>query len=131
MKDANMDVKTIVGIIVAVGAVAGGIWKVLDLTSKTHAFLKKKHLRKPEKKILVMAEHNEGRIWVLETDQTGNFVKIGRNSLDDSGNPAVRQTYLEALQSLEKRRLVLKESENLYCLTGSGFEKAKKSRKSK
>lgn len=91
--------------------------------------LREKWLTKREKGLLKMAVDNKGQIWVLETDQTNEFVRIGSHDLYDKEDPEVQANYIEALQRLVRRGLVTKKSNNLYLLTGTGFRKAKKLRK--
>lgn len=76
-----------------------------------------------------MAVGNEGEILVIKTDQTGEFVGIGSHDFRDKKDPEVQANYMEALRKLLNRGLVVKKSETLYCLTGTGFGKGKRLKK--
>jgi len=87
--------------------------------------LKDKRPTKPEKDLLLKAEENKGEILVLESDQSGEFIRVGRVLADDQ-DPSIRVIYLEALEKLIKRGLVRHENKGLFCLTSAGFQKARK-----
>jgi hypothetical protein len=88
--------------------------------------LKDKRLTKEEKELLLKAENSKGEIQILTSDQSGEFIKVGHDGLVNENDPSVRVIYLEALERLIKRGIVRHESGILFCLTGPGFEKARK-----
>jgi hypothetical protein len=94
--------------------------------SKLAVSLKDKILSKPEKELLVKAEENEGEIQILKSNQTGEFIRIGHSDFIDENDPSKAAVYFEALEKLIKRGLAEHKRGVLFCLTGSGFGKARK-----
>ena len=84
------------------------------------------NLIESEKELLKKAEQNNGEIHIFKTDQTGEVIKIGSEGFRDEKDPSVRVRYLEALEKLKERGLVRHEGGPLFCLSGSGFEEARK-----
>jgi hypothetical protein len=82
-------------------------------------------LTEPEKELLILADAEEGFLYVISTNETGEFVQIGRKSFLDDKEPAVRARALEALEKLFRRGLIRHEGDSLFCLTGTGFDKAR------
>lgn len=88
---------------------------------------KDKQTTEPEKELLKKALENKGEIRVLESDQSGEFIRIGRDVLANDKEPSVQAIYLEALRKLIKRGFVEPpKSGILFRLSGSGFEEEKK-----
>jgi hypothetical protein len=77
-----------------------------------------------EKGILVNALPS-GQIYVMKTDQTGEFVRSGSFDYFDARDPGLQARAIEALQALIQRRWVRHEGGQLYKLTGTGFERAR------
>ncbi|MGH9460197.1 MAG: hypothetical protein ACRD1X_03205 [Vicinamibacteria bacterium] len=66
-----------------------------------------------------------GEIILLNTQQTGDFIRVGAEDFYDPDDAAFGAAYVEALESLLGRRptrLVRHEGGQLYKLTGSGFK---------
>jgi hypothetical protein len=79
-----------------------------------------------EKEILIEALKNNGEFAILSTGQTGEWVRVGKVDYIDDKDPAVRAGALESLEKLYLRGLVRHEGGSLFCLTGSGFDIARK-----
>jgi len=67
-----------------------------------------------------------GQIFLMRTDQTGNFVRAGNFDYLDQQDPALQATGLDTLDLLRSRGLVRHEAGQLYKLTGTGFEEARR-----
>ena len=63
-----------------------------------------------------------GEIYLMNTQQTGDFVRAGVENFYDAEDGAVGAGHVEGLEALLGRRLVRHESRQLYRLTGSGFK---------
>ena len=83
-------------------------------------------LTAPEKELLVKAESEGGEFFVLSFAQTGEFVKVGNDGYLDEADPAIRVRALEAVERLFRRGLVRHEGGSRFCLSGSGFDIARK-----
>jgi len=82
-------------------------------------------LSKEEQKFLISALKHGGIIYIIETNQTGEFVQIGDEDFLRDADPEIRVTYLEILENFMHHRIVRKESPRAYCLTKTGFQLAK------
>jgi uncharacterized protein YjhX (UPF0386 family) len=82
-------------------------------------------LTEREKEMLVAALHKEGKIYVFGTS-AGEFVRAGSLNCIDEADPSVRARALEAFEKLARRGLIRHESGQLFCLSGSGFDVARK-----
>jgi hypothetical protein len=65
-----------------------------------------------------------GQIYKMHTDQTGYFVRSGTFDYFDENDPRVQEQGLETLDRLIRMGSVRHESEQLFKLTSSGFERA-------
>jgi diguanylate cyclase (GGDEF)-like protein len=74
---------------------------------------------------LLRAAAQSGDILLIETDQVGKWLRAGEKEFVDYSDAAVAASYLEALELLVKKNLARRDSEKLYVLTGSGFERAR------
>lgn len=74
---------------------------------------------------LLAAAADSGEIFVHSSDEEGKWIRIGARVFNDRADPAVAATYLEALDSLCRRRLAKYDEGILYVLTGSGFKIAR------
>lgn len=84
------------------------------------------HLTDPEKELLVKADARSGIIIVFPgTKDQAEHVVVGDQEFDVPSDPAVRARALESLEKLSRRGLVRHEGGIRFCLTGSGFEKAR------
>jgi hypothetical protein len=86
-------------------------------------------LSEPERELLKVAHDNKGLIQVLRSDQTGDFVRVGRSNFENQEDPSQRVLYLDALARLIKRGWVSHEGGINFNLTADGFKKAKKLKK--
>lgn len=82
------------------------------------------NLSEEEKELLLTANENEGRIFLLDSQQTNGWVRVRKDYFEpeDSMYAAL---YIEALDKLTGRGYVKHHGEQLYVLTGSGFKKAR------
>lgn len=83
-------------------------------------------LTEPEQELLRLAYDNKGMIQVLRSDQTGDFVRVGRRSFENPQDPSIRVSHLDALARMIKRGWVRYDSGTNFGLTDDGFSKAKK-----
>ncbi len=67
-----------------------------------------------------------GIIYLMRVDQVGDFVRSGTFDYLDQQNPSVRASAIEALHELVSKRLVSHSEGQLYELTGTGFEHARR-----
>jgi hypothetical protein len=74
---------------------------------------------------ILVAAADDGDIARFSSDQSGDWVRAGGRNFVDFADPAVAATYVEALEDLLRRRLVCREGETLYSLTGTGFKLAR------
>jgi len=85
-------------------------------------------LNREHKDLLISALKSKGRIYIIETDQTGRFIQIGDKDFIRDDNPEVRVRYLQALDDLIKYGLFFQETLRSYSLTREGFQLAKSSK---
>lgn len=88
--------------------------------------VKDRKLSAAEKELIMHANNNKGEIVIHSTDRTGEFVSINKKAFIDDNDPAIRATALEAMEKLYRRGLIRHEGGILFCLTGTGFEIARK-----
>jgi hypothetical protein len=81
-------------------------------------------LTQDEMDLLVQASR-KGDIYLISTDQIGVYVEADNRAYMDETDPAFAATYVEALESLVRRRLARFEDGELYSLTGTGFRLAR------
>jgi hypothetical protein len=86
---------------------------------------KGEQISESERELLIAALESNGELIVFSTQQTGEFVAVGKRTFIDDHDPAVRARYLEALETLRERGLVRHEGGQLFRLTGSGFDLAR------
>lgn len=77
-----------------------------------------------EKELLRVA-HHDGLIHLLQSDASGRYVSIGNREFTDE-DPAITAHYLDAFTRLCERGLIVHQSEELFRLTGQGFDIARK-----
>jgi len=82
-------------------------------------------LAKEEQKFLISALKNGGIIYIIETNQTGEFIQIGDEDFFQNGDPEIRVTYLEILEDFLQEKIVRQESTRTFCLSRTGFQLAK------
>jgi len=70
---------------------------------------------------LMKAVADTGELHILESDQTGRWVREGKTDFFDDSDGAVATDSIEALQSLTLKRLIRHESGTCYVLTGAGW----------
>lgn len=80
-------------------------------------------LTEDEKMILTNALPT-GDIYMMRAGQVGDFVRSGRFDFLDPSDQALQSRGVEALDRLMQRGLVRHERNQLYKLTGTGFERA-------
>lgn len=81
-------------------------------------------LTEAEKSILTNALPS-GEIYLMRSDQTGDFVRAGAMNYIDSSDPSQQARGIDAFESLRRKGLVRHEGGQLYKLTGTGFQQAK------
>jgi len=69
--------------------------------------------------LLVLAEEENGEIYIYSSDQTGEFVKIRGKDFFDKDDPSFQQRYIDAIEGLIERRLIRRMSKNRITITGS------------
>lgn len=74
---------------------------------------------------ILRAAADKGDIYLSSFDQTNDWVSVGAQNFRDENDPAVAAMYVEALESLQRRRLVRHDEDELYVLTGTGFKVAR------
>jgi len=81
-------------------------------------------LSEEEKELLLAASENEGKIYLLDSQQTNGWVRVRKDYFipDDLMYSAL---FIEALETLKGRGYVRSDGGQLYVLTGSGFKKAR------
>lgn len=79
----------------------------------------------PEEMDILRAAADKGEIYLSWADQTNDWVSVGPQNFRDENDPAVAAMYVEALASLQRRRLVKHDEDELYVLTGTGFKVAR------
>jgi uncharacterized protein YjhX (UPF0386 family) len=79
-----------------------------------------------EKSILTNALPS-GEIYLMSTDQTGNFVRSGAVDYIDTKDPSRQARGIDGFETLKRHRLIRHEGGQLYKLTGTGFQRAKES----
>ncbi len=70
---------------------------------------------------IIGAASGSGDIFVVSSDQTGQFVRAGSRNFWDEVDASVSEVYLEALHRLQDRQLARHEAGIRYRLTGTGF----------
>ena len=83
-------------------------------------------LTKIERIVLKVAAENDGNIYILSNDQTGEFVKIGKSNKLPYDEGYQRLAYVEAVRSLVEKGYAIHTSKKLYNLTAKGFKRALK-----
>ncbi len=91
---------------------------------------KDNQISEEEKEILIQAQKNGGKINLISTDQTGEFVRIGRKDYISESDPSIRARALESIEKLYRRGLIRHEGGIVMELTGTGFDFARKYTKS-
>lgn len=81
-------------------------------------------LNKYERRLLVDASKQGGRIEVLSTDQIPKIVRVGAYKFIDRDNPAIANLYYEVLLSLCKKGLVRQDGDSSCSMTSDGFSMA-------
>jgi diguanylate cyclase (GGDEF)-like protein len=66
-----------------------------------------------------------GELLILETDQTGKWLRAGSRDFRDESDPAIAARHLDALQWLVVEGLARHDTGGLFVLTGKGFEVAR------
>lgn len=79
----------------------------------------------PEATAILRAAAESGEIVLLETDQSGKWVRAGQDDFVDHSDPAVAARHLDALGLLVTRGLARHDTGQLFMLTGPGFEQAR------
>lgn len=79
----------------------------------------------PEEIDILCAAAEKGEIHLIEVNELHPWVMVNNVSFSDDSDPANAAAYLEALESLLRRRLVRHEGGILYVLTGTGFKVAR------
>ena len=95
------------------------IGKTSTISEKTEPTLSRE-----EVEILITAAE-KGTIYVLKTDQFGNWVRVENKDFINQKDPSIAALYLDGLDSLCRRGLAKWQSGILYRLTGVGFQKAR------
>ncbi|MFC1528729.1 hypothetical protein ACFL5B_02345 [Candidatus Latescibacterota bacterium] len=103
---------------------------LLSCITRLWSFITKWKLSKEEKELLANAAKSGGVLIIISTEQGGRWVQIGDVDYKKS-DPAYAATYIEALDSIYKKKYISLESDVYYRLTGSGFKKARKLAKKK
>ena len=67
-----------------------------------------------------------GQIYLMHAGQIGDFVRSGNFDYFDDADPALQATGIDTLDQLQGLGLVRFEKGQLYKLTGSGFDQARK-----
>jgi hypothetical protein len=73
---------------------------------------------------ILIAAADDDDIGRFSADQSGDWVRAGGRHFADPADPAMAAIYVDALEDLQQRGLVRRESETLYSLTGKGFKLA-------
>lgn len=79
-----------------------------------------------DKKLLVEILQNGNQAYIISTDQTGDFVRVGTHSYFKDGDEMLRIKCLESFKRLCELGCIAHESGILYRLTSSGIEIARK-----
>lgn len=82
-------------------------------------------LSENEKQMLVHALPS-GQIYLMRAGQVGNFVQAGEFAYLDDAEPSLQAIGIDTLEALQSFDLVRFEGGQLYKLTGSGFQLARK-----
>lgn len=107
-----------------IGSIVALFSKALDLGNKLRNATKNRHSK--EEKELLIAAADEGQFHLFDLGQLGiTFVRVGRKDFYNEKDPAIAAVYLEALNILLERGLVMHQSGILFVLTGKGFKKAR------
>ena len=78
------------------------------------------------RKCIIPDGFERGRVWLMRVDAFGTWVRAGIHDFSDQFDIAFQVRYLDAFESLLNRGFFRQESENLYVLTGMGFQRAEK-----
>lgn len=79
----------------------------------------------PEATALLGAVAQSGELLVMETDQTGKWVRAGSKDFRDGSDPAFAARHLDSLEWLVSAGLARHDTGSLFILTGKGFEVAR------
>jgi diguanylate cyclase (GGDEF)-like protein len=79
----------------------------------------------PEATGLLEAAAQSGELLVLETDQTGKWVRAGAKDFRAESDPAFAARHFDALEWLVATGLARRDRDTLFILTGKGFEMAR------
>jgi diguanylate cyclase (GGDEF)-like protein len=79
----------------------------------------------PEATAILRAAAETGEIVILETDQSGKWIRAGQDDFLDHSDPALAARHLDGLALLLKRGLARHDSEQLFMLTGAGFQQGR------
>jgi len=90
-------------------------------------FQSNNQLEKKEIEILqamraVMKRDNEGNAYLLSTDQTPNFIKVGDRTFIKEGDPLIAREYEECIRSLLHKGFVEQKSRKRFVLTTKGIK---------
>lgn len=75
---------------------------------------------------LLKAAADDGRIQLLENDMDGRFVFAGNREFTSSEDAAIAAKYIDAFIRLCRRGLVMHMGDNMFRLTGQGFDIGRK-----
>jgi len=112
----------------SIAGLVGTLLKCIPPLHERWRTWKDRQLTEREKEILAKALTANGEILVIRA-QPGEFVCVGDEEYLDKNDPSRRSPALETLRKLESRGLVVREGEQRYHLSGSGFDTARKTRK--
>lgn len=79
----------------------------------------------PEEIDLLVNVADSGEIILLSAEQLGKWVRAGTDDFVDEADPAYAMKYIEALESLIRRKLARYDEGNLFTLTSEGFKVAR------
>ncbi|MCI0331519.1 MAG: hypothetical protein L0196_11360 [candidate division Zixibacteria bacterium] len=102
---------------------------LLKLISPVWNYFKNKILTKHEEELLLATMENKGLLYVLSSDQQGDYIKIGQYGYFDNPDPSTRIKYLDAKEKLMDKGLIKHESGLLYRITDKGLKTAQKTKK--
>jgi hypothetical protein len=71
---------------------------------------------------VVMKRDGEGNAYLLSTNQSPDFVKVGDKTFIKEGEPLIAREYMECLRSLFQKGLVEQKSEKRFVLTTEGMK---------
>ena len=99
--------------------------KQVEAYRQLYASASTRALMGPEAAGLLEAAAKSGELFVMEADQTEDWIRAGATDFRDASDPAFAARHLDALQQLVKEGLARQDSQRRFMLTGRGFDLAR------